>query len=119
MTLLDLRRRMAAREGWAFEEIGMSDKMKIVADAGDRRKGEAPDPAPGLLLHKFVKADSWRGALTTDVTGENLPQNGSAWIYANEIVVSPSDRRIGATSLQITSGVSARGYFLFPISDDA
>ena len=97
----------------------MIDTMKIVAGVGDPLKDAAPDPAPGLLLHKFVKADSWRGALTTDVTGENLPQHGSAWIYANEIVVSPSDQRVGATSLQITSGVSARGYFLFPISDDA
>jgi hypothetical protein len=74
--------------------------------------------APGLLLHKFVKADSWRGALTTDASGDNLPLHGSVWIYAKEVVVSPADRRVGATSLQITRGISERGYFLFPISDD-
>jgi hypothetical protein len=65
-----------------------------------------------------VKADTWRGALTPDATGANLPRQGSAWIYAKEVVVSPSDRRVGPTSLQITNGISERGYFLFPISDD-
>jgi hypothetical protein len=92
--------------------------MTIVGAADAPSDREAPAVAPGLLLHKFVKADSWRGALTPDASGENLPRNGSAWIYEKEIVVSPSDRRIGATSLQITNGVSERGYFLFPISDD-
>ena len=97
----------------------MSDKMTIVGAAD---ASTAPGPAAvaaGVLLHKFVKGDSWRGALTTDASGENLPRHGSAWIYANEVVVSPSDRRVGATSLQITNGVAERGYFLFPISDDA
>jgi hypothetical protein len=65
-----------------------------------------------------VKAESWRGALTPDVTGANLPLHGSAWIYAKEVIVSPSDRRTGATALQITNGVAERGYFLFPIADD-
>ncbi|MEA3063624.1 MAG: hypothetical protein QOJ27_52 [Sphingomonadales bacterium] len=93
--------------------------MTIVGTGDAPADREAPAVAPGLLLHKFVKADSWRGALTVDVTGENLPRHGSAWIYAKEVFVSPADRRIGATSLQITNGVSERGYFLFPISDDA
>jgi hypothetical protein len=97
----------------------MGEKMTIVGAAGALADGETPAVAPGLLLHKFVKADSWRGALTTDASGENLPRHGSAWIYAKEVVVSPGDRRVGATSLQITSGVSERGYFLFPISDGA
>ena len=97
----------------------MSEKMTVVGAADPPACREAPAVAPGLLLHKFVKADSWRGALTTDASGENLPRNGSAWIYAKEVVVSPADRRVGATSLQITNGVSERGYFLFPISDDA
>lgn len=73
---------------------------------------------PGLLLHKFVKSDSWRGALTADVTGGNLPRIGSAWIYDKEVLVSPGDRRVGASSLRITTCVSEHGYFLFPISDD-
>lgn len=92
--------------------------MTIVGAAEPPPAPEAPAVAPDLLLHKFVKADSWRGALTPDATGENLPRHGSAWIYAKEIVVSPSDRRVGATPLQITNGVSELGYFLFPISDD-
>lgn len=96
----------------------MSEKMTIVGASDPPPAPEAPAMAPGLVLHKFVKADSWRGALTPDAGGENLPRHGSAWIYAKEIVVSPSDRRVGATSLQITNGVSERGYFLFPISDD-
>ncbi len=96
----------------------MSEKMTIVPSANPLRPGEVPAVAAGIVLHKFVKADSFRGALTPDSTGENLPLNGSAWIYAKQILVSPTDRRIGATSLQILSGVSARGYFLFPISDD-
>jgi hypothetical protein len=93
--------------------------MTIVGAADPLPAREAPAVAPGILLHKFVKADSWRGALTPDATGENLPRQGSAWIYAKEVVVSPTDRRIGATSLQITNAISARGFFLFPISDDA
>jgi hypothetical protein len=97
----------------------MGEKMTIVAAADALAEEERPAAAPGLLLHKFVKSDSWRGALTTDASGENLPRHGSAWIYANEVVVSPADRRVGATSLEITRSVSERGYFLFPISDDA
>ena len=97
----------------------MGEKMTIVGAADALPGGEVPAVAPGLLLHKFVKADSWRGALTTDASGENLPRHGSEWIYAKEVIVSPADRRVGATSLQITRGISERGYFLFPISDDA
>ena len=93
--------------------------MTIVGAADALPAPEAPAISPGLLLHKFVKADSWRGALTADATGGNLPRHGSAWIYAKEVLVSPADRRVGATSLQIANGVSERGYFLFPISDDA
>ena len=93
--------------------------MTIVGAADSPPALEAPAVAAGVRLHKFVKADSWRGALTTDASGKNLPQNGSPWIYAKETLVSPSDRRVGATSLQITNGVAERGYFLFPISDDA
>jgi hypothetical protein len=95
----------------------MSEKMTIV-EADPPPVDEAPAVVPGLRLHKFVKAESWRGALTPDATGANLPLHGSAWIYAKEVVVSPSDRRTGATALQITNGISERGYFLFPISDD-
>jgi hypothetical protein len=93
--------------------------MTIVAAADAPSAPQAPEVGPGVRLHKFIKADSWRGALTADAAGANLPRHGSAWIYAKEVVVSPSDRRTGATSLQITSGISERGYFLFPISDDA
>jgi hypothetical protein len=93
--------------------------MTIVGTADMARALEAPAAAAGLLLHKFVKVDSWRGALTPDASGGNLPTTGSAWIYAKAVLVSPSDRRVGATSLQITNGVAERGYFLFPISDDA
>lgn len=97
----------------------MTELMTVVTGSEPPADGAAPAAAPGLLLHKFVKADSWRGALTSDATGDNLPRSGSAWIYAREVLVSPGDRRVGATSLQIASGVSERGYFLFPISDDA
>jgi hypothetical protein len=90
--------------------------MTIVG--AERPPSEAPGVEPGLVLHKFVKNDSWRAALTTDATGENLPHTGSAWIYEKEVLVSPGDRRVGATSLQIAKGVSERGFFLFPISDD-
>ena len=96
----------------------MSKKVAIVAAADPPPEREAPAISAGLLLHKFVKADSWRGALTPDASGENLPRHGSEWIYAKEVLVSPSDRRVGATSQQITNGVSELGYFLFPISDD-
>jgi hypothetical protein len=96
----------------------MAERMTIVGAALAPPEGAAPAVAPGLLLHKFVKADSWRGALTTDASGKNLPRHGSAWIYAKEVVVSASDCRVGATSVQIAQGVSERGYFLFPISDD-
>jgi hypothetical protein len=97
----------------------MTEPMSIVATSDPQAGGTAPAEAPGLLLHKFVKNDSWRGALTPDATGENLPRAGSAWIYEKPVLVSPADRRVGATSIQIAKGVSERGYFLFPISDDA
>ena len=96
----------------------MSETMTIIRTPDPLPAGQAPAVAPGVLLHKFVKADSWRGALTEDATGENLPRQGSAWIYAKEVVVCPSDRRVGATPAQITSAVSDRGFFLFPIADD-
>jgi hypothetical protein len=94
----------------------VTENMSIVG-AADADTVEPPSAA-GHLLHKFVKSDSWRGALTADATGENLPRIGSAWIYEKEVLVSTSDRRVGASSLQIMTGVSERGYFLFPISDD-
>jgi hypothetical protein len=97
----------------------MSERMTIVGAADVAWAPEAPDAAAGVLLHKFVKSDSWRGALTPDPSGANLPTTGSAWIYAKEVLISPSDRRVGATSLQITNAISDRGFFLFPISDDA
>ena len=96
----------------------MTDKITIAAVADPPPGGAAEAAATGLLLHKFVKNDSWRGALTADSTGENLPSVGSAWIYEKQVLVSPADRRVGATSLQIATGISERGYFLFPISDD-
>ena len=92
--------------------------MTIVADADPPQVDAAAMVPPGLLLHKFIKKDSWRGALTADAAGENLPHTGSAWIYEKEVLVSPSDRRVGASSIEIARGVSERGYFLFPISDD-
>jgi hypothetical protein len=97
----------------------VSELMTIVAPGDPPAAGAATAEPAGLLLHKFVKNDSWRGALTPDATGENLPHTGSAWIYAKPVLVSPADRRVGATSIQIAKGVAERGYFLFPISDDA
>jgi hypothetical protein len=76
------------------------------------------DPAPGILLHKFVKANSWRGALTTDKSGENLPKSGSAWIYEKELLVSPGDRRIGVTASEIMLAIADHGYIVLPIADD-
>jgi hypothetical protein len=92
--------------------------MTIVGVANPFPVREAPAVAPDVLLHKFVKADSWRGALTPDATGANLPLHGSRWIYAKEVVVSSTDRRTGVTALQIRNAISDRGFFLFPISDD-
>ena len=92
--------------------------MTIVAATDPLADGAAATAPPGLALHKFVKADSWRGALTPDSTGANLPRIGSAWIYQKEVLVLPSDKRVGATSAQIAQGVAERGYFLFPIADD-
>ncbi|MGZ8998322.1 MAG: hypothetical protein ACXW2T_05630 [Allosphingosinicella sp.] len=97
----------------------MSEKMTIVESNIRPPDVAEPGAGPGTLLHKFVKNDSWRGALTNDIKGENLPRLGSPWIYEKEVLVSPGDRRTGASSLQIMRGVAERGYFLFPISDDA
>ena len=58
----------------------MAGKMTIVAAAAAAAPppgGVAAVAGTGLLLHKFVKNDSWRGALTADSTGENLPRIGS------------------------------------------
>ncbi len=96
----------------------MTEKMTIVDSAALSPGGVAVDAGTGLLLHKFVKNDSWRGALTADATGENLPRLGSPWIYQKEVLVSPGDRRVGASSLRIATCVSEQGYFLFPIGDD-
>jgi len=95
----------------------MGEALTIVADDGPF-PSETPEAATGMLLHKFVKADSWRGGLTADATGGNLPRSGSAWIYEKGVVVSPSDRRAGATPAQIAAAISDRGFFLFPIADD-
>ena len=92
--------------------------MTIVETAIEPPGAKAPGAEEGVLLHKFVKSDSWRGALTADSKGENLPSVGSPWIYQKEVLVSPGDRRVGATSFQIMRGISDRGYFLFPIGDD-
>jgi|GEM_PF-5644427 len=97
----------------------MTEKMAVVASVSPPPGVAAPGAEPGTLLHKFVKNDSWRGALSADLTGENLPRVGSPWIYEKEVLISLGDRRVGASSLQIMRGVSERGYFLFPISDDA
>lgn len=96
----------------------MGKPMTVVAPSGSGPTAAPPAEVPGLSLHKFVKKDSWRGAVTGDATGGNLPHTGSAWIYAKPVLVSPGDRRVGPSSLQIAQGISDRGYFLFPISDD-
>ena len=93
----------------------MAEALTIVADPNP---SPGPQPILGLLLHKFVKADSWRGGLTADPTGGNLPRTGSPWIYEKEVVVCSSDRRVGATPAQIAAAISNRGFFLFPIADD-
>ncbi len=89
-----------------------------IVDAAGAPDSAGTTPAAGLVLHKFVKNDSWRGALTADAAGGNLPNTGSPWIHSKEVLVSPGDRRTGASSVQIIKGISERGYFLFPISDD-
>jgi hypothetical protein len=96
----------------------MAEALTIVANPGSPPVPQPPEAASGMLLHKFVKADTWRGGLTPDATGGNLPRTGSPWIYEKEVVVSPSDRRAGATPAQITSAIADRGFFLFPIADD-
>ena len=79
----------------------------------------APVAQEPMLLHKFVKRDSWRGALTPDAAGANLPLHGSSWIYQKKVLVSIADRRTGASSSEIMRVVAERGYFLLPVSDDA
>ena len=93
-------------------------KEKIAIVGTPKELPEVAETAAQLVLHKFVKKDSWRGALTGDPTGENLPRIGSPWIYDKQVLVSPGDRRVGPSSLQIANGVADRGYYLFPISDD-
>lgn len=89
-----------------------------IVDSPKASGAPAPVAEAGLQLHKFVKNDSWRGALTADRKGRNLPSHGSLWIYQKEVLVSPGDRRVGASSHEIIRGISERGYFLFPIGDD-
>jgi hypothetical protein len=96
----------------------MVDALTIVSDPGPSLVPEPPAVA-GMLLHKFVKADTWRGGLTPDATGENLPRSGSPWLYEKEVLVSPGDRRVGPTSAQIMRAVSERGFIVLAIADDA
>jgi hypothetical protein len=96
----------------------MGETMSIIP-AEDPPATADKAASPSIVLHKFVKSDSWRGALTPDPKGENLPRHGSPWIYAKDLVVAVGDRRIGATSGEIMKGIAERGYFLLPISDDA
>ena len=93
--------------------------VEKTAQSKENAQPDARASSEPVLLHKFVKADSWRGALSTDAAGANLPLHGSPWIYSKEVLVSPSDRRTGASSAEILRVVAERGYFLLPISDDA
>jgi hypothetical protein len=97
----------------------MTEALSIVADGRLAADPQRPDGPAGLLLHKFVKADTWRGGLTSDVTGQNLPRTGSAWIYEKEVLVSPGDRRSGPTAAQIMAAIDDRGYIVLAIADDA
>jgi hypothetical protein len=97
----------------------MTEALSIVGDETPGVEPPTPDAPPGVLLHKFVKADTWRGGLTSDATGENLPRTGSEWIYEKEILVSPGDRRAGPSSAQILKAVEERGYIVLAIADDA
>jgi hypothetical protein len=97
----------------------MTEALTIVGAPSSRSAPRQPDGPPGILLHKFVKADTWRGGLTTDVTGQNLPRDRSPWIYEKEVLVSPGDRRVGPTSAQIMTAISDRGYIVLAIADDA
>ncbi|MDB5669078.1 MAG: hypothetical protein JWO25_37 [Alphaproteobacteria bacterium] len=97
----------------------MPEKMSVVASEDPSSEATGKAEEAGMLLHKFVKATSWRGALTTDASGENLPTYGPPWIYEKEIRVRPGDRRVGASSGEILKGIAERGYFLLAVSDDA
>jgi hypothetical protein len=97
----------------------MAEALKIIEDPDSPSGGKQPDAPQGVLLHKFVKADTWRGALTSDARGENLPQSGSPWIYEKEVLVTPGDRRVGASSAEIMAAISSRGYIVLAIADDA
>jgi hypothetical protein len=55
----------------------MTEALTIVGPPDSLADPQALDGPPGILLHKFVKADTWRGGLTSDVTGQNLPRAGS------------------------------------------
>jgi hypothetical protein len=101
------------------EGVAMAEALTIVGAPDSPADALRPDGEPGILLHKFVKADTWRGGLTSDVTGENLPRAGSPWIYEKEILVSPGDRRAGPTSAQIMAAIQDRGYIVLAIADDA
>jgi hypothetical protein len=93
--------------------------LKLI-DAPDSPLEANPAEAPqGTLLHKFVKADSWRGGLTKDAKGENLPKSGSPWIYEKEVLVTPGVRRVGATATEILRAIDERGFIVLPVADDA
>jgi hypothetical protein len=100
-------------------EGDMAAALTIVGDPGSPSGAQPPQAAIGMLLHKFVKADTWRGGLTADATGGNLPRTGSPWIYEKDVLVSSGERRVGPTAAQILRAVSDQGYIVLAIADDA
>jgi hypothetical protein len=98
----------------------MVAKMTVVKRSANTLGVGSKDRSEGAMsLHKFVKANSWRGALTPDRSGANLPQGWQPWIYEKNIHLALGDsRRTGASSAEMIKAVLERGYFLLPVSDD-
>ena len=96
----------------------MTEALTIVGTSGSSSDPQPSDGSPGILLHKFVKANAWRGGLTTDPTGQNLPEDGSAWLYEKPVRVLPGDRRSGVTTGQIMKAIADKAYIVLAIADD-
>jgi hypothetical protein len=68
-----------------------------------------------MHVYKFRKAIGSQCALTLGSTGAILPIDGNPWIYEKTVDLDTWDApRIGASSIDIMSGIETTGYFLWP-----
>lgn len=56
-------------------------------------------------------------AVTSDKSGNNLPDDGRRWLPDGEMEIEAADGlRIGASSADIVNGVEKHGFYVWPVA---